>query len=303
MVRDTSVTLGGIRLENPVIPASGTFGFGFEMADCFDLNRLGAIALKGTTLEPRFGNPTPRIAECSGGLLNAVGLQNPGIDALVDDIAPKVRTLCHTPLIANISDFSLDEYGICCEKADRCEALDIVEVNISCPNVHQGGMVFGTDPKAAAAVTRRARKATSKPLFIKLSPNVTDIVPIARACEDEGADGLTLINTLLGMRIDIRRRRPVLANRTGGFSGPALLPIALRFVNQVAKACRIPLIGCGGVTSAEDVIEMMMAGATAVQVGSASLHDPLACPAIIDRLPSLMEELGIETLKDIIGIV
>lgn len=303
MVNDTSVTLAGIRLQNPVIPASGTFGFGFEMAGCFDLNRLGAISLKGTTLEPRFGNPTPRIAECSGGLLNAVGLQNPGIDALVSDIAPRVRTLCKTPLIANISGFSLDEYGICCEKADQCEALDIVEVNISCPNVHQGGMVFGTDPKAAAAVTRRARKATHKPLFIKLSPNVTDIVPIARACEEEGADGLTLINTLLGMRIDIRRRRPVLANRTGGFSGPALLPIALRFVNQVAKACRIPLIGCGGVASAEDVIEMMMAGATAVQVGSASLHDPLACPAIIDQLPKVMEQLGIEHLKDIIGIV
>lgn len=303
MVNDTSVTLAGIRLQNPVIPASGTFGFGFEMAGCFDLNRLGAISLKGTTLEPRFGNPTPRIAECSGGLLNAVGLQNPGIDALVSDIAPRVRALCKTPLIANISGFSLDEYGICCEKADQCEALDIVEVNISCPNVHQGGMVFGTDPKAAAAVTRRARKATSKPLFIKLSPNVTDIVPIARACEEEGADGLTLINTLLGMRIDIRRRRPVLANRTGGFSGPALLPIALRFVNQVAKACHIPLIGCGGVSSAEDVIEMMMAGATAVQVGSASLHDPLACPAIIDQLPKVMEQLGIEHLKDIIGIV
>ncbi len=303
MVNDTSVTLAGIRLQNPVIPASGTFGFGFEMAGCFDLNRLGAISLKGTTLEPRFGNPTPRIAECSGGLLNAVGLQNPGIDALVSDIAPRVRALCKTPLIANISGFSLDEYGICCEKADQCEALDFVEVNISCPNVHQGGMVFGTDPKAAAAVTRRARKATSKPLFIKLSPNVTDIVPIARACEEEGADGLTLINTLLGMRIDIRRRRPVLANRTGGFSGPALLPIALRFVNQVAKACRIPLIGCGGVASAEDVIEMMMAGATAVQVGSASLHDPLACPAIIDQLPKVMEQLGIEHLKDIIGIV
>ena len=303
MVNDTSVTLAGIRLQNPVIPASGTFGFGFEMAVCFDLNRLGAISLKGTTLEPRFGNPTPRIAECSGGLLNAVGLQNPGIDALVSDIAPRVRALCKTPLIANISGFSLDEYGICCEKADQCEALDIVEVNISCPNVHQGGMVFGTDPKAAAAVTRRARKATHKPLFIKLSPNVTDIVPIARACEEEGADGLTLINTLLGMRIDIRRRRPVLANRTGGFSGPALLPIALRFVNQVAKACRIPLIGCGGVASAEDVIEMMMAGATAVQVGSASLHDPLACPAIIDQLPKVMEQLGIEHLKDIIGIV
>ena len=303
MVNDTSVTLAGIRLQNPVIPASGTFGFGFEMAGCFDLNRLAAISLKGTTLEPRFGNPTPRIAECSGGLLNAVGLQNPGIDALVSDIAPRVRALCKTPLIANISGFSLDEYGICCEKADQCEALDIVEVNISCPNVHQGGMVFGTDPKAAAAVTRRARKATHKPLFIKLSPNVTDIVPIARACEEEGADGLTLINTLLGMRIDIRRRRPVLANRTGGFSGPALLPIALRFVNQVAKACRIPLIGCGGVASAEDVIEMMMAGATAVQVGSASLHDPLACPAIIDQLPKVMEQLGIEHLKDIIGIV
>ena len=303
MVNDTSVTLAGIRLQNPVIPASGTFGFGFEMAGCFDLNRLGAISLKGTTLEPRFGNPTPRIAECSGGLLNAVGLQNPGIDALVSDIAPRVRALYKTPLIANISGFSLDEYGICCEKADQCEALDIVEVNISCPNVHQGGMVFGTDPKAAAAVTRRARKATHKPLFIKLSPNVTDIVPIARACEEEGADGLTLINTLLGMRIDIRRRRPVLANRTGGFSGPALLPIALRFVNQVAKACRIPLIGCGGVASAEDVIEMMMAGATAVQVGSASLHDPLACPAIIDQLPKVMEQLGIEHLKDIIGIV
>ena len=303
MVRDTSVNLGAIRLKNPVIPASGTFGLGYEMADCFDLDRLGAIALKGTTLEPRFGNPTPRIAECPGGLLNAVGLQNPGIDALVEDVAPHVRRLCSTPLIANISGFSLDEYGRCCEKADACDSIDIVEVNISCPNVHQGGMVFGTDPAAAASVTRRARKATRKPLFIKLSPNVTDIVPIARACEDEGADGLTLINTLLGMRIDIRRRKPVLANRIGGFSGPALLPIAVRFVNQVAKACNLPLIGCGGVTSAEDVIELMMAGATAVEVGSANLHDPLACPAIIDALPSVMGRLGIEKLEDIIGIV
>ena len=303
MVRDTSVNLGAIRLKNPVIPASGTFGLGYEMADCFDLDLLGAIALKGTTLEPRFGNPTPRIAECPGGLLNAVGLQNPGIDALVEEVAPQVRRLCSTPLIANISGFSLDEYGRCCEKADACDSIDIVEVNISCPNVHQGGMMFGTDPSAAAAVTRRARKATSKPLFIKLSPNVTDIVPIARACEDEGADGLTLINTLLGMRIDIRRRKPVLANRTGGFSGPALLPIAVRFVNQVAKACNLPLIGCGGVTSAEDVIELMMAGATAVEVGSANLHDPLACPAIIDALPSVMGRLGIEKLEDIIGIV
>ena len=303
MVRDTSVSLGGLRLKNPVIPASGTFGLGFEMAECFDLDRLGAIALKGTTLEPRFGNPTPRIAECTGGLLNAVGLQNPGIDALVNDIAPRTRSLCRTLLIANISGFSVDEYGICCEKADGCEAIDIVEVNISCPNVHQGGMVFGTDPKAAAAVTRRARKATGKPLFIKLSPNVSDIVPIARACEEEGADGLTLINTLPGMRIDLRRRKPVLANRTGGFSGPALFPIAVRFVNQAAKACHIPIMGCGGVSSAEDVIEMMMAGATAVQVGSANLRDPLACPTIIGRLPAVMEALGIERLEDIIGIV
>ena len=303
MVRDTTVTLGGIRLKNPVVPASGTFGFGCEMAECFDLNRLGAIALKGTTLEPRTGNPTPRIAECTGGLLNAVGLQNPGIDALVGEVAPLVRSLCSTPLIANISGFSEEEYGICCEKADSCPAIDIVEINISCPNVHQGGMVFGTDPKAAAAVTRRARRATRKPLLVKLSPNVTDIVPIACACEDEGADGLTLINTLLGMRIDIRRRKPVLANRTGGFSGPAVFPVALRFVNQAASACRIPVIGCGGVASAEDVVEMMMAGATAVQVGSANLRDPLACPAIIDALPVVMEQLGIEKLQDIIGII
>ena len=303
MAIETSVTLAGLRLKNPVIPASGTFGLGDEMAECFDLDKLGAIALKGTTLEPRFGNPTPRIAECTGGLLNAVGLQNPGIDALVEIIAPRVRSRCSTPLIANISGFSVDEYGICCEKADACAAIDLVEVNISCPNVHQGGMVFGTDPKAAATVTRRARQATRKPLFIKLSPNVTDITSIARACEDEGADGLTLINTLLGMRIDIRRRRPVLANRTGGFSGPAVFPVALRCVSQVAAVCRIPLIGCGGVASAEDVIEMMMAGATAVQVGSASLRDPLACPSIAADLPAVMESLGIEHLEDIIGIV
>lgn len=303
MAIETSVTLAGLRLKNPVIPASGTFGLGDEMAECFDLDQLGAIALKGTTLEPRFGNPTPRIAECTGGLLNAVGLQNPGIDALVESIAPRVRSRCSTPLIANISGFSVDEYGICCEKADACTAIDLVEVNISCPNVHQGGMVFGTDPKAAATVTRRARQATRKPLFIKLSPNVTDITSIARACEDEGADGLTLINTLLGMRIDIRRRRPVLANRTGGFSGPAVFPVALRCVSQVAAVCRIPLIGCGGVASAEDVIEMMMAGATAVQVGSASLRDPLACPSIAADLPAVMESLGIEHLEDIIGIV
>ena len=303
MAIDTSINLAGLRLKNPVIPASGTFGLGYEMADCFDLNQLGAIALKGTTLEPRFGNPTPRIAECCGGLLNAVGLQNPGIDALVKEIAPRVRSLCQTPLIANISGFAVEEFGICCEKADTCDSIDLIEVNISCPNVHHGGMAFGTDPAAAAEVTRRARKATRKPLFIKLSPNVSDIVPIARACEDEGADGLTLINTLPCMRIDIRRRKPVLANRTGGFSGPALFPVAVRFVNQAAAACRIPIIGCGGVSTAEEVIEMMMAGATAVQVGSANLRDPLACPTIIDNLPQVMEQLGIEKLEDIIGII
>ena len=304
MVRDTSVNLCGIRLQNPVIPASGTFGQGFEMARWYALDKLGAICLKGTTLEPRFGNPTPRIAECTGGLLNAEGLQNPGIDALVSKVAPHVRSLCHTPLIANISGFSVEEFGICCEKADACEEIDLVEVNISCPNVHKGGMSFGTDPAAAAAVTRAARKALrKKPLLVKLTPLVTDITAIARACEDEGADALTLINTLPGMRIDIRRRKPVLANRTGGFSGPALLPVALRLVNLAAAACKIPIVGCGGVASASDVIEMMMAGATAVQVGSANLRDPMACPGIIDALPALMEELGIEKLEDIIGII
>ena len=304
MVRDTSVSLCGIRLRNPVIPASGTFGSGYELSEAFDLEKLGAIALKGSTLEPRFGNPTPRIAECTGGLLNAVGLQNPGIDALVTEVAPKVRSCAPgTPLIANISGFSVEEFGLCCEKAEKCTAIDLIEINISCPNVHKGGMSFGTDPAAAAAVTRAARKATRKPLLVKLTPLVTDITAIARACEDEGADALTVINTLPGMRIDIRRRKPVLANRTGGFSGPALLPVALRLVNLVAGACKIPVVGCGGVTSAQDVIEMMMAGATAVQVGSANLRDPFACPSIIDALPGLMEELGIEKLEDIIGIV
>lgn len=304
MVRDTSVSLCGIRLRNPVIPASGTFGSGYELSEAFDLEKLGAIALKGSTLEPRFGNPTPRIAECTGGLLNAVGLQNPGIDALVSEVAPKVRSCAPgTPLIANISGFSVEEFGLCCEKAEKCTAIDLIEINISCPNVHKGGMSFGTDPAAAAAVTRAARKATRKPLLVKLTPLVTDITAIARACEDEGADALTVINTLPGMRIDIRRRKPVLANRTGGFSGPALLPVALRLVNLVAGACKIPVVGCGGVTSAQDVIEMMMAGATAVQVGSANLRDPFACPSIIDALPGLMEELGIEKLEDIIGIV
>ena len=302
-VKDMQVELCGKRLKNPVIPASGTFGFGLELADSFDLNCLGGISLKGTTREARFGNPTPRIAECPGGMINSVGLQNPGIDVLVGEKVPQLRKIYGGCIIANISGFSLDEYAHCCEKASACEGIDIIEVNISCPNVHNGGMAFGTDPKAAAAVTAAARKASSKPLFIKLSPNVSDIVAIARACEDAGADGLVLINTLLGMRIDIRKRKPVIANKIGGFSGRAVFPLALRMVYQVSKACRIPVMGCGGVAGAEDVIEMMMAGATAVQVGAENLRNPFVCKEIVEQLPALMEELGIESLKDITGII
>lgn len=302
-VKDMQVELCGKRLKNPVIPASGTFGFGLELADSFDLNCLGGISLKGTTREARFGNPTPRIAECPGGMINSVGLQNPGIDVLVGEKVPQLRKIYGGCIIANISGFSLDEYAHCCEKASACEGIDIIEVNISCPNVHNGGMAFGTDPKAAAAVTAAARKASSKPLFIKLSPNVSDIVAIARACEDAGADGLVLINTLLGMRIDIRKRKPVIANKMGGFSGRAVFPLALRMVYQVSRACRIPVMGCGGVAGAEDVIEMMMAGASAVQVGAENLRNPFACKEIVGQLPSLMEELGIESLKEITGII
>lgn len=302
-VKDMQVELCGKRLKNPVIPASGTFGFGLELADSFDLNCLGGISLKGTTREARFGNPTPRIAECPGGMINSVGLQNPGIDVLVGEKVPQLRKIYDGCVIANISGFSLDEYAHCCEKASACEGIDIIEVNISCPNVHNGGMAFGTDPKAAAAVTAAARKASSKPLFIKLSPNVSDIVAIARACEDAGADGLVLINTLLGMRIDIRKRKPVIANKMGGFSGRAVFPLALRMVYQVSKACRIPVMGCGGVAGAEDVIEMMMAGATAVQVGAENLRNPFVCKEIVEQLQALMEELGIESLKDITGII
>lgn len=302
-VKDMQVELCGKRLKNPVIPASGTFGFGLELADSFDLNCLGGISLKGTTREARFGNPTPRIAECPGGMINSVGLQNPGIDVLVGEKVPQLRKIYGGCIIANISGFSLDEYAHCCEKASACECIDIIEVNISCPNVHNGGMAFGTDPKAAAAVTAAARKASSKPLFIKLSPNVSDIVAIARACEDAGADGLVLINTLLGMRIDIRKRKPVIANKMGGFSGRAVFPLALRMVYQVSKACHIPVMGCGGVAGAEDVIEMMMAGATAVQVGAENLRNPFVCKEIVEQLPALMEELGIESLKDITGII
>ena len=302
-VKDMQIELCGIKLKNPVIPASGTFGFGLELADSFDLNCLGGISLKGTTREARFGNPTPRIAECPGGMINSVGLQNPGIDVLVNEKVPQLRKVYDGCVIANISGFIIDEYAYCCEKASACEGIDMIEVNISCPNVHNGGMAFGTEPGAAAAVTRAARKACGKPLFIKLSPNVSDIVAIARACEDAGADGLVLINTLLGMRIDIRKRKPVIANKMGGFSGRAVFPLALRMVYQVSRACRIPVMGCGGVAGAEDVIEMMMAGASAVQVGAENLRNPFACKEIVGQLPSLMEELGIESLKEITGII
>ena len=303
MVKDLSVSLCGLRLKNPVIPASGTFGFGLELADSLDLNVLGGISLKGTTREARFGNPTPRIAECTAGMINSVGLQNPGIEALVSDKAPALRRIYDGVIIANISGFSVEEYAYNCGRADACPAIDLIEVNVSCPNVHAGGMAFGTDPQSAAAVTKAVKAVTRKPVFIKLSPNVTDIVAIARACEDAGADGITLINTLLGMRIDIKKRKPIIANKMGGFSGPAVFPVALRMVYQVAHACAIPVMGCGGVARAEDVVEMMMAGATAVQVGAENLRNPAACPEFIAALPELMERLGINSLQEIIGTV
>ena len=303
MVKDLSVMLGGLRLKNPVIPASGTFGFGLELAGDMDLNVLGGISLKGTTREARFGNPTPRIADCTGGMINSVGLQNPGIDALVSEKVPALRQVYGGAVIANISGFSVEEYRECCAKADDCEGIDLIEVNVSCPNVHGGGLAFGTSARAAAEVTAAVKSVCHKPVFIKLSPNVTDIVEIARACEDAGADGLTLVNTFLGMRIDLARRKPVLANTMGGFSGPAIFPIALRMVYQVAHACHIPIMGCGGVASARDVIEMMMAGASAVQVGAQNLRDPFACPEIIAQLPSVMEQLHIDSLKDIIACI
>ena len=300
---NTKVTLCGIEMENPIIPASGTFGYGYEFAELYDINCLGTFSFKGTTKDARFGNPTPRIAECSSGMINSVGLQNPGIDAVIARELPKLRERFHKPIIANISGFSIDEYCECCEKIDREKQVAIIEVNVSCPNVHNGGMAFGTSAQSAAEVTRAVKAVTTKPVFIKLSPNVTDIVSIARACEEAGADGLTLINTMLGMRIDIARRRPVIANKMGGFSGRAIFPVAVRMVYQVAQACSIPIIGCGGVATAEDVIEMMMAGASAVQVGAENLRNPYACKDIIESLPSLMERLGIERLRDIIGVV
>ncbi len=303
MVRDLSVELCGVALDNPVIPASGTFGFGKEMSEVYDINILGSISFKGTTRDARFGNPTPRIAECPSGLINSVGLQNPGVDAVIAHELPELRKIFRKPIIANISGFSIDEYVECCSKLDKEEQVAILEVNISCPNVHNGGMAFGTSPESAAAVTKAVKAVTTKPVFIKLSPNVTDIVAIAKACEEAGADGITLINTMLGMRIDIARRKPVIANKMGGFSGAAIFPIAVRMVYQVAHAVKIPVIGCGGVSSAEDVVEMMMAGATGVQVGAENLRNPYACKEIIEELPFVMERLGIEKLTDIIGII
>lgn len=300
---ELSVTLGSLRLDNPIIPASGTFGFGAEFAELYDLDILGSISFKGTTREPRFGNPTPRIAECRSGMINSVGLQNPGIDAVIAEELPRLRERFHKPIIANISGFSTDEYAECCRRIDAEPQVEIIEVNVSCPNVHNGGMAFGTSPESAAKVTRAVKEVTTKPVFIKLSPNVTDIVSIAKACEDAGADGLTLVNTMLGMRIDIARRRPVIANKIGGFSGAAIFPVALRMVWQAANACKIPVIGCGGIETAEDVIEMMMAGASAVQIGAANLRNPFVCKEIIEQLPATMERLGIERLSDIIGIV
>ena len=296
-----SVNLCGISLDNPVIPASGTFGYGYEFADLYDINVLGTFSFKGTTKDPRFGNPTPRIAECPGGMINAVGLQNPGVEAVIARELPKLKEVFHKPVMANVSGFSVEDYAYTCQRLDKEDQVGWLEVNVSCPNVHGGGMSFGTCPEAAAEVTRAVKAVTTKPVIIKLSPNVTDIVSIAKACEDAGADGISLINTMLGMRIDLRRRKPVIANTMGGYSGPGIFPVAVRMVYQVAKAVNIPVIGMGGVGSAEDVIEMMMAGATAVEVGAANLVDPWACKTIIEDLPRVMKEYKIENLSDIIG--
>lgn len=296
-----SVNLCGIPLDNPVIPASGTFGFGYEYAELYDINCLGTFSFKGTTREARFGNPTPRIAECTAGLINAVGLQNPGVEQVIDRELPKLKECFHKPVMANVSGFSVEDYAYTCRLLDQQEQVGWLEVNVSCPNVHGGGMSFGTDPKAAAEVTAAVKQVTTKPVIVKLSPNVTDIASIAKACEDAGADGISLINTMLGMRIDLRSRKPIIANTMGGFSGPAIFPVAVRMVYQVAKAVKVPVIGMGGVSSAEDVLEMMLAGATAVEVGAANLVNPYACRDIIRDLPETMERYGIENLCDIIG--
>ena len=296
-----SVNLCGVKLDNPIVPASGTFGFGYEFNDIYDINILGAISIKGTTKEPRFGNPLPRIAECSSGLINSIGLQNPGIDAVIEKEIPKLRTVYRKPIISNISGFSVDEYVECCSKIDKVDDVAIIEVNVSCPNVHNGGMSFGTDPKNVETVTREVKKITTKPVFVKLTPNVTDIVSIAKAAEEGGADGISLINTSQGLRVNLNTRRPVIANKIGGFSGRAIFPIALKMVYQVYDAVKLPIMGIGGVATAEDVLEMMMAGATAVQVGAENLVNPYACRDIIRDLPKVMAKYRINDLNDIIG--
>ena len=300
--KDLKVSVSGIELQNPIIPASGCFGFGYGMSEYYDIDILGSISFKGTTREPRFGNPLPRVAECYSGMINSVGLQNPGIDAVIEEELPKMREVFHQPIIANISGFSIDEYVECCNKINWEEQVEIIELNVSCPNVHGGGMSFGISCDSVSELVREVRRVVTKPLYVKLSPNVTDIVSIASSAVEAGADGVVLINTLLGMRIDVKTRKPVVANRFGGFSGPAVFPVALRMVNQVSKACGVQVIGCGGVSSASDVIEMMMAGASAVEVGSANLINPYACRDIISDLPVLMDKLGIDSLKEIIGV-
>lgn len=298
---DTKVHLSGIELDNPIIPASGTFGFGYEFAEIYDINMLGTFSFKGTTKEPRFGNPTPRIAECPSGMINSVGLQNPGVEKVISEELPKLKKCFNKPVMANISGFSIDEYVYCCEKIDKEEQVGWLEVNVSCPNVHGGGMSFGVCPDSAAEVTKAVKAVTTKPVYIKLSPNVTDIVSIAKACEEAGADGISMINTMLGMRINLNTKKPVIANKMGGYSGSAIMPVALRMVYQVYEAVNIPIIGMGGITTAEDVIEMMLAGATAVQVGAANLIEPYACKNIIEDLPRVMEKYKINSLKEIIG--
>ena len=298
---NTKVNLCGITLDNPVIPASGTFGYGYEFAELYDINMLGGFSFRGTTKDARFGNPTPRIAECKSGLINAVGLQNPGVDKVISEELPKMREVFHKPVMANVRGFSVEDYAYTVEKLDSEDCIGWFEVNVSCPNVHGGGMSFGTDPKAAAEVTAAVRKVTKKPIFIKLTPNVTDIVSIAKACEAAGADGISMINTMLGMRISLKTKKPIIANKMGGFSGSAIMPVALRMVYQVYEAVNIPIIGMGGLSSAEDVIEMMLAGATAVQVGAANLVDPFACKDIVEQLPKVMEKYQINNLEEIIG--
>ena len=296
-----SVNLCGIEMDNPIIPASGTFGFGYEFAELYDINVLGTFSFKGTTKDPRFGNPTPRIAECTAGMINAVGLQNPGVDKVIAEELPKLKQCFHKPVMANVSGFAIEDYAYTCQRLDAEEQVGWLEVNVSCPNVHGGGMSFGTSPEAAAEVVRAVKAVTTKPVIVKLSPNVTDIVAIAKACEEAGADGISLINTLLGMRIDLKTKKPVIANKMGGFSGPAIFPVAVRMVYQVAHAVNIPVVGMGGVSTAEDVIEMMLAGATAVEIGAANLVDPYVCEKIIRDLPAAMDRYGITNLKDIIG--